>query len=171
MHDDEWAIARDGRLLLTDETLSIEWPHAADEPATVLATEVVGVPAISADGTRFVFGRNGPGDGLTVLDAVSISADGLSHTTLIADGTPDRVAISADGQWVAWVSGITGIASVWAMPFEGGAPVQLTNRDLVRIPGQEPAGFVPPPHRAPLRFEGTRIVWESPAGAHEVALP
>jgi hypothetical protein len=138
---------------------------------TVVAEELVGLPALSADGARWALSRKGPGPGLSVIDRVELSPAGLEQTTLVTEGAPDRVAISADGAWVAWVSGATGIASVWAMPFAGGPATQLTNRDLVRVIGEEPVGFVPPPHTAPLQIEGDSVRWTSPAGAHEVPLP
>ncbi|MFM2247384.1 MAG: hypothetical protein RL071_3458 [Pseudomonadota bacterium] len=183
LHDAEWPVAFGGRLILSGATLAHEAaaPAQAGEadgqvgentPAlTIVAEELVGVPALSADGARWALSRKGPGPGLSVIDRVELGPAGLAQTTLVTEGAPDRVAISADGAWVAWVSGATGIASVWAMPFDGGPAVQLTNRDLVRVIGEEPVGFVPPPHTAPLQIEGDRVRWTSPAGPHEVPLP
>lgn len=178
LHDDEWPVALGGRLVLSGVQLSYEAPHPAaglqhqDGPTvTILAEETVGLPAISADGARWALSRQAPGPGLSALDVVELSAAGLTQKTLVSEGSPDRVAISADGQWVAWVSGVTGVASVWAMPFDGGPAVQLTNRDLVRVLGEEPAGFVPPPHMSPLQIEASTVRWTSPVGAHEVPLP
>ena len=181
-HEAEWQVALGGRLILSGVTLTYEATSGSagqmgeNAPGvTILADELVGVPALSADGARWTFSRRGPGPGLSVLDRVELTEEGLQQTTLVTEGAPDRVAISADGAWVAWVSGVTGIASVWAMPFAGGAAVQLTNRDLVRVIGEEPVGFVPPPHLSPLQIEGDgdgyRVRWTSPAGPHEVPLP
>lgn len=177
-HEAEWQVALGGRLILSGVTLTYD---AAGGPAgqmgengpgvTILADELVGVPALSADGARWALSRRGPGPGLSVLDRVELTEEGLQQTTLVTEGAPDRVAISADGERVAWVSGATGIASVWAMPFAGGPAVQLTNRDLVRVPGVEPVGFVPPPHLGPLQIEDDVVRWTSPAGPHEVPLP
>ncbi len=176
-HDEEWPVAGGGRLVLSGQTLSYEAPAAQGlqpedgPPVTIVADELVGLPAISADGARWALSRQAPGPGLSVLDVVELGAAGLVQKTLVAEGTPDRVAISADGQWVAWVSGVSGIASVWAMPFAGGPAVQLTNRALVRVIGEEPLGFVPPPHAGPLEILGDEVRWTSPAGAHAVPLP
>jgi hypothetical protein len=194
--DEEWAVASGGRLVLSGATLTFEAGEEAEASeasgagedaeaagaasgrpgenvprVTILAEELVGEPAIAADGARWALSRKGPGPGLSVLDGVELGVEGLQQTTLITEGAPDRVAISADGQWLAWVSGATGIASVWAMPFAGGPAVQLTNRDLVRVPGVEPVGFVPPPHLGPLLIEDDVVRWTSPAGPHEVPLP
>ena len=177
LHDEEWAVARGGRLILSGVELSHEAPQShglqgeGGPVVTILAEEVGGLPAISADGTRWALSRRGDGPGLSVLDVVELGPAGLRQATVVTEGAPDRVAISADGRWVAWVSGVSGVASVWAMPFDGGPAIQLSNRDLVRVVGEAPAGFVPPPHRAPLQIEGGVVRWTSPVGAHEVALP
>ncbi len=111
---------------------------------------------------------------ISALDAVSLTGEAITRRRLVSDGSPDRVAITADGRWVAYVSGQTGIASVWVVPFDGGEPVQLTNvglEALPRTPGAPPEGFIPPPHEGPLVIDGEWITWSSPEGEHAVRLP
>jgi hypothetical protein len=84
------------------------------------------------------------------------------------------VAISPDGAWVVWVSGASGLASLWAAPFDGGEPRQLTNEGVVpagATPGHPPAGFVAPPHQGPPTVERLddgryRAAWQAPDGEH-----
>ena len=53
------------------------------------------------------------------------------------------------GGQVFFVWGVSGMASIWRIPFNGGAPVQLTNAGLRPVPGTAPEGYLPVPHRAP----------------------
>ena len=168
-------------LVLADGTLVLETPGARQ----TLAHDVVGPPAVSADGDRVAYARQvgqAALSSIAVIDGRGVDGSWSEPRTLV--GHADRPALSPDGGQVAFVSGSSGIASVWLVPFEGGEPVQLTNRDLrspavspdaldgpVHPPGQPPAGFVPPPHTGPPRFEGDRLVWDAPDGAHGVDLP
>lgn len=100
-------------------------------------------------------------------------ADGTS-IVLVDRGNPDRVTLSPDGAWVAYVAGTTGIASVWLVEArEGGVPRQLTNvglEDRPREPGKPPEGWVAPPHEdGSLRFDGELVRWDAPDGPHQVA--
>lgn len=138
---------------------------------TVLATEAVGTPALSADGSRLALAHEGARFGLSVIDAITISSSGIEQRRLVEGGSPDRVAIDAEGERVVYVNGTTGLASVWAVPFDGGVSAQLTNVGLLPVPGEEPSEFVPPPHEGPLRVDGDLVRWTAPDGEHEVALP
>lgn len=136
---------------------------------------VVGLPSLDARGERVVYAERRPGEHSTVLLARE-RAQGWEKARVLVQGggNPDRVSLAADGARVAFVSGKSGLASLWAVPFVGGAPVQLTNGGVEkqpRAPGLPPFGFVPPPHREPPRWEGKVLRWTSPAGEHEVALP
>ena len=88
-------------------------------------------------------------------------------------GRGDRPSLSPDGHWVVFV-GVGPIASLWAVPTEGGAPVQLTNRGLVREPGRAPPGFVPPP-AGPVVWRkasvGWTVRWQVEGRSHKVAVP
>ena len=100
------------------------------------------------------------------------------RTELLVDGvvaldagwSPDRVVVSPEGA-VAFVSGRTGLASVWVLLPRGTEPVQLTNVGLEgvkRSPGHPPPGFVAAPP-GPMRFEGDTLTWTGPDGPLAVA--
>lgn len=85
---------------------------------------------------------------------------------------PDRPAIHPDGTSVAFIAGLTGLASVWTMPFGGAAdPVQQTNVGLhavKRAPGARVVDFVPPPVDDSLQFHGDMLQWNGPDGVLSV---
>jgi hypothetical protein len=88
--------------------------------------------------------------------------------TIATGGRPGRLALH-DGM-VAYVASPQGFPSVRVAPADGSAPPRaLTNVDLKRVPGQAPAGFVPPPLRDTLRFDGPLLRWQSAEGAQAVA--
>jgi hypothetical protein len=125
----------------------------------VVATEVVGLPAFG--GPIAVVARVvEPPVGTELL---VISDLGVKRVLDVAE-RPDRPAVSPDGRHVAFVSGRTGLASVWLLELETGALVQLTNLGLLPAKGGAPEGFVPPPHLGPPAFEGDALVWSSPSG-------
>jgi len=165
----DWPLFDGAALRLEDGGLwlgqgSEEWP---------VADEVIGVPAIDADGSRFAYSRRADGAGLSSIEAWERRADGGWNGPRVLDDHADRPALSPDGQRVAYVSGRTGIASIWVVPFDGGDAIQLTNVGLEHrhIPGHPPAGFVAPPHGGPPSFDGDALVWEAPDGSHQVVLP
>jgi hypothetical protein len=147
----------------------LTWTHGT--ATVVLAENALGAPAIDAAGRHLV---------ASVERADGVSLQAWSHTggrwvgprQLVTDvGRPDRPALSLDGQRVAYVSGATGVSSVYIVPFDGGTPRQLTNASLTRQPGMPPDGFVPPPHRGPPVFLADTLVWDAPDGPQSVALP
>ena len=164
----EWSLAGGAKLALAKRALEITGLAGA----TRIAEGVVGRPAVSADGARFVFARELAGDLTTEVLAVELLDGAWTAPRLLAnEGTPDLVAISPDGRYVAFVAGAQGIAAVWVVPFDGGSPIQLTNVGLRADGKGRPEGFVPIPLREPPRFEGGRLVWTARDGAHEVELP
>lgn len=100
-----------------------------------------------------------PGAGDGGIYAVRIVDERPSVVPLLTDGRPDRLALSPDGSMLAYVGGHSGIASVWTLPTIAGAPRQVTNVGLLNSQGRAPTGFVPPPERGPVRFDGGRVVW------------
>jgi TolB protein len=95
------------------------------------------------------------GEGETAV--MLAGADGTQHTLADGEGVDDRASVSSDGVTVVFVSGRSGIASLWRTTLEGAAPVQLTNAAItagVEREG-EPEGFVPPPVSA------DRLEWVS----------
>ena len=167
--DGAWPLARGARLVQVGGALSLEW----GDDARPLADEMVGAPAISADGTRLAFAHRGPTqtDAVSVLDRVELTDRGPVTQRMVSTGAPDRVAISPDGAWVVYVHNATGLASLWAAPFDGGAPVQLTNAGLQRTPGEAPLGFVAPPVDGPPEVSADEVWWTSPDGEHAAVLP
>lgn len=92
-------------------------------------------------------------------DSAVFHADVNGNVTVLADaeGVDDRPSVSPDEKTVVFVSGRTGVASLWVTTLDGAEPKQLTNKDL--LVGEErtgpPEGFVPPPVMA------DRIEWVS----------
>jgi hypothetical protein len=165
----EWALAEGSALALSGSG-ALEIRGEAD--SIRVADTAVELPSVSADAARFVYAyRPGPGPE-TAIGAVELR-DGAwtAPRMLTSRGSPDRVAISKDGRNVAFVAGADGLVALWVVPFDGGAPVQLTNLGLRSDRTGLPAGFVPVPHRSPPRFEGRELVWTAPDGEHRVALP
>ena len=93
---------------------------------------------------------------------------GKARVLVGLEARPDRVSLTPDGAFAAYVSGRTGLASVWIVDLRDGATRQLTNVGVRPAKGSAPAGFVPPPLDPP-RFEGSLLVWESPTGAQQVS--
>ena len=129
-----------------------------------LGPDAIGEPSYDADRRRVATLAGSPG--ATRVEVRERTDDGSwgAPRVLEREGAPDRLALSGDGRWVAWFSGRSGIASLWAVPFEGGDPVQLTNVGLRSGTGGPPPGFVAPPVSDPPRFEGDVVTWKGPEG-------
>lgn len=103
-----------------------------------IATNVLGRPAVL--GSRLVISRAGDEPGQS--DLVVIEPSGSLRTLAPAPGPDDLPIALPDGR-VAFVSGRTGVASLWVVHPDRGAAEQLTNRGVT--PGRGLVGFVPPP--------------------------
>jgi hypothetical protein len=153
------------------------------EPAGLrpLEGQAVGEPAISDDRARVAWSHAPQARPETVVSVIACDGERWSEprTLVSGPGSPDRVAISPDGAWVVWVSGASGLAALWAAPFEGGDSTQLTSVGVDKAkasPGSPPPGFVPVPHRGPPVIEalpegGYQATWQAPEGLHSVELP
>lgn len=133
-----------------------------------VAGEPLGPLMIDGAGRRFVVAERldgGPEARLIACEPPS------PCRALVAQGQPDRAALSPDGRTVAWVDAVDGLPAIFVGDFDGGDPTQLTNVDLPPPNGGPPPGFVPPPHLEPLRFAGDRLVWTAPDGEHSLELP
>lgn len=103
--------------------------------------------------------------------------DGAPAALVTGPGSQDRPVLSPDGRRLAFVSGHTGIAAWFVVELDGALPVdvrgatQLTNRDLVRLPGQAPAGFVPVPTTDPPTWDDQGLSWVAQGRSHRVAVP
>lgn len=89
-----------------------------------------------------------------------IRVDGV--VVVAGAGRPGRPVFSPDGRELAFVSGVTGVASVWLLDLQTGARRQLTNRGLKPGAGLA-ASFVPPPVRvgSTLWTDGGLLIWDA----------
>ncbi len=165
-----------GALTLGAETLTLNGRRIVDARGSVLVDRLLGPPVSRAD----------------VLCAADEGADGLGQlrcwnarrepVTLAVGGRPSRLALG--GTHLAWVASPGGIPQVFVAPLDGhAAPRSLTNVAVVAArgealrraagppppptPGKAPPGFVPPPLRQSLRFDGDMLRWEAQDGHHE----
>lgn len=157
----------------------------SDVPYAGHAALRVGAQSVTLDGTRIL-----RADGTVLVDhlyaapvadahtlcAVDDAASGvgrlrcwndvLQPTTIVQGGRPDRLALQGDH--LAWVASPAGLGQVTIGWVDGRTPPRpLTNVGLQRVPGRAPAGWVPPPLGDSLRFDGDRLRWDAPDGAHE----
>lgn len=134
-------------------------------PAGVVDRGVSAELAVSPDGRWLVYARRTVGES-TDLARVPLPAGQPIEPLTDWDGNEDRPVFSPDGRALAFVSGRTGIASLYRMDWPPGPrpAVQWTNVGLEqrpRVPGQPPAGFIPPP-AAGLRWaEDGRLHFEA----------
>lgn len=130
-----------------------------------LLDHVVGVPVV-VDATRVLAVREAePGE----TDLWLVSDDGGPPRALAAaPGADDSPQLLPDGR-VAFVSGRSGVASVWIVDqTPGAAPRQLTN--VGERPGALSSSFVPPPE-GPITVDGDRLSFTDQAGVrHRIAL-
>ena len=116
-----------------------------------------------------------------VIGRLRCWGEGLRAVTIAEGGRPGRLALrSADpagapapavpaSAMIAFVASPTGLPQVSVASADGRIAARaLTNADLRYAPGQRPAGFVPPPTRQTLRFDGDWVRWEGAEGAQSV---
>lgn len=150
-----------------------------------LDRDVLPEVALAPAGDRLVYPRRRPD---TELVITPVPASGPPRVLLSNHCSQDRPVFSPDGARVAFVSGCTGIASVWvidlddtglgARPGPDGlpAPVQVTNRGLEqvpRVPGQPPEGWIPAPEGRSLAWssDGATLSWTARGRRFTVAAP
>ena len=91
----------------------------------------------------------------------------LQPVTIQVGGRPGRLALGPGA--VAWVASPAGLPQVFVAPVRGAAPPRpLTNQGLQRVPGRAPDGFVAPPLRNSLRFDGDVLRWDTAEGPRSV---
>ena len=158
----------DDRLLTFNDDLTIAFVDPTTGEREVVV-EAAADPRVADDGRRITYAK--------LPDGTTAFAPGMPYTLVMEDLVSGETrTVSADGHGsgaipvpesdeVLFVSGRTGVASLW-LDDGSGASRQLTNRD-VRDPSD---GFVPVPDRDGLWLPGTRtyVYASSYAGAREV---
>ena len=135
---------------------------------TLIDHDVLPELSFAPDERTLVYGREEHGQ--TDLWRV-VLPDGEPERLLDWPGSSeDRPAHGPDG--LAFVSGVTGIASLWVLDLESGETLQVTNvgvEDEPRAPGVAPRGFVPPPDPETLRWDDDGVHWVADERAWTVA--
>ncbi len=108
-------------------------------------------------------------------DLFVVDLEPLGEPRAVTDwgGAEDRPLFSPDGRALVFVSGRTGIASLWGQRLDApdSPAVQLTNQGLEhqqRLPGQAPVGFVPPPDGGAYAWTDEGVAWSTRAGDHRI---
>lgn len=119
-----------------------------------LLDQVVGTPVV-LDSQRVIAARETePGES----DLWILTADGQPPRALAAAPGADDSAFVLDDGRVLFVSGRTGVASLWVVAADAAAtPRQLTNQG--QRPGALTSSFVPPP-AGPVRQQGATVVYD-----------
>lgn len=125
----------------------------AESERGVAAGEVLQLHTLQGRTVRVVAGDS-PGESDLFVDDVALAPH----------GGPDDQPLILQGNFsnqVAFVSGRSGVASVWRVDVVTGALVQLTNRN--QQPGHLDLDFVSPPVRS-LRQDGDDLVYDDGNG-------
>lgn len=139
----------DGYLLVRVDGVLVY--RRADGDERRLTENVRGDLASAPDGALVAYTRAGDDvhDGETAVEVVD--AQGVVRRLADDLGVDDRPTFSPDGRTVVFVSGRTGIASLWRTTVDGAPPVQVTNVGIALGKRDGPPdGFVPPPVRGDL---------------------
>lgn len=132
------------------------------DPAGAMVAERLYTPPVS-DGTHLCAADEGK-DGMGQLRCWDAE---LRERTLSVGDRPDRIALG-EGH-VAWVASSDGLPKIFVAPLDGSAdPRILTNVGLRHVPAKPPVGFVPPPLRQTLRFDGDWLRWDTAEGPRSV---
>lgn len=137
-----------------DSTRLLEESERGVEPGEVLG-EAGGAVATARTGERHVVqsvAGEEPGESEIMVDGVVIAS---------APGPDDQPVLLDDGHTVVFVSGRTGVASLWRVDVDGTRLQQLTNVG-VKV-GQLDDAFVPPPART-LEADGDGVRYDDGYG-------
>ncbi len=122
--------------------------------------------AISPDERQLVYAKQGFVQE-TDLWTVALP-DGIPTQLTDWRGSEDRPTFSPDGARLVFVSGFTGVASVYVVDHPGTGIVareharQVTNANLgPKRPGFAPKNFVPPPTGTDYAWTGDNLTWNA----------
>jgi len=143
---------RGDRVVVVDHNAHLFVQQGATRRA--LLDQVVGTPVV-VDSQRVIAARQTePGES----DLWILTADGQPPRALAAAPGADDSAFVLDDGRVLFVSGRTGVASLWVVAADPAAtPRQLTNQG--QRPGALTSSFVPPP-AGPVRQQGSVVVYD-----------
>ena len=128
-----------------------------------LAAELLEPPTVRGDRVLFVRrAASGPATEVVLFDG----AEQVLHRERASLSRP---ALSDDGRLLAFVSGRSGLASVWLVRLSTGELTQVTNVGVTRVPGRAPEGFADPPPGPPT-VTADAVSWTDRGGA-EVRIP
>ncbi|GMV40565.1 MAG: hypothetical protein AMXMBFR64_22810 [Myxococcales bacterium] len=130
----------------------------ADATVTRVDGEAIGPVGASADGRTLVYCK-GEAPSLEVWRA---DYDGGWTTRPVTTAMAPTWSPAVSGDSVVYASAHSGVAALWRA--DGGAPRQLTNRDVTFTPGQAPHLDPFPASLTPTLFDGDRIVFEGEQG-------
>jgi hypothetical protein len=135
----------------------------------LIAREVL--PGVATSGDLVAFSQRGRDESSDVHVAVGARVRRLTRGMRAV-----VVALSPSGDEVLFLASARGLPAMWTVGVAGGEPEQITNRDLDRVPGRAPEGFVPPPReRGGVRWAGDELeiaaadgLWRVDADSGEV---
>jgi hypothetical protein len=124
---------------------------------TRLLEAVQGKPALLDDGSVAIARRgNEPGE-----TDIWLSPPGVPARPVGAGPGPDDFPIALTDGRIAFVSGRSGIASLWIADPRANSVLQLTNRGLE--PGRPLDGFVPPPLEV-ISVSAAHLIYDAGGG-------
>lgn len=136
-----------GRIACITESYTLWVTDSSGEHAIKLYEGVVSGGAWSPDGSKLAFAAENPLDKIPNPDIFVAETKQNSVltqlTTHISDD--DIPAWSPDGRQILFVSGRTGIASLWIIQVDGSNLRQVTNKGIHGGQGTPPEGFIPVP--------------------------
>ncbi len=155
----------DGRIAYITEN-SILWvTDASAENSVKLYKGVVSGGAWSPDGSKLAFTAEHPSSPIPNPDIfVAETKENGVVTQLTTHINDDDIPVwSPDGTHILFVSGRTGVASLWIVQADGNSMKQVTNRGIMGGKGKSPKEFIPVPvfDKATLWPEQGKIYFHS----------
>ena len=97
------------------------------DPEPLLTSPNPQAPASwSPDGRELIFWEQRPETGRDIL-ALPIEGEGEPRVVVATEYGEHGAVLSPDGQWLAYVSNVTGGPEIWVLPYPGpGAPIRIS---------------------------------------------